>query len=99
MWSLFCSYCIMTSYCASITEQTTAKCYLFVNSKLTAKCISILLLDLDFCSRTDWLVLSLAFFASTVTLPCTSPVEFSSFGWRLRGGNFGDVTSGSVSFF
>ena len=27
---LFCSYRIMTSYCVSITEQTTAKCSLFV---------------------------------------------------------------------
>jgi hypothetical protein len=27
---LFCSFYIMTSYCVSITEQTTAKSYLFV---------------------------------------------------------------------
>ena len=29
-WALFCSYHIITSYCISITEQTTAKRYLLV---------------------------------------------------------------------
>jgi hypothetical protein len=30
----FCSFYIMTSYCVSITGQTTAKSYLFVNQRL-----------------------------------------------------------------
>ena len=29
-WTIFGSYHVMTSYCLSITEQTTAKCYLFL---------------------------------------------------------------------